>query len=119
MNEAIEKEWESFRQERTTGIEEIGGLRKRVQEEEARKKLDSAEEEAKAPPSGPKEKSKATTEAGREDAKMEVDEPVASVTPADKQGELTPPTAQSHTDDQEKKDTSDPMQGDEDDAVEY
>ena len=49
---------------------------------------------------------------------MEVDEPVAVATPADKQGESTPPTTQSQPADPEK-DTSDPMQGDEDDAVEY
>jgi hypothetical protein len=50
---------------------------------------------------------------------MEVDEPVASVGATDKQGESTPPTTQSNHDDPEKKDTSDPMQADEDDAVEY
>jgi len=116
---AVENEWESFHQERTAGIEEIGGLRKRVQEEEARKKADTAEDETKVPPPGPEEKSKPATEAGKEDAKMEIDEPVATTTPADKQGESTPLTTQSQLDDPEKKDTSDPMQADEDDAVEY
>ncbi|KAF9783869.1 hypothetical protein BJ322DRAFT_1007430 [Thelephora terrestris] len=116
---AVENEWESFRQERTVGIEEIGGLRKHVQEEEARKKSASTEEDTKAPPSGPEEKSGSITEAGREDAKMEIDEPVATATPADKQGESTPLTTPSQLADLEKKDTSDPMQADEDDAVEY
>jgi hypothetical protein len=116
---AVEKEWESFRQERTAGIDEIAGLRKRVQEEEARKKLDSPEEEAKAPPPGPEERLKSETGAGGEEAKMEIDEPVATATPADKQGELTPPREQSQPVDSEKKDNSDPMQADEDDAVEY
>lgn len=50
---------------------------------------------------------------------MEIDEPVATTTPADKQGESTPLTTQSQLNDPEKKDTSDPMQADEDDAVEY
>ena len=116
---AVENEWESFHQERTAGIEEIAGLRKRVQEEEVRKKSETAEDETKAPPSGPEEKSKPITGAGKEDAKMEIDEPVAATTPADKQGESTPLTTQSQLDDPERKDTSDPMQADEDDAVEY
>ena len=50
---------------------------------------------------------------------MEVDEPVAATIPADKKGESIPPAAQSQPDDPEKKDTSEPMQADEDDAVEY
>jgi len=112
---AVEKEWESFHQERTAGIEEIGELRKRVQEEEARKKSDLAEEEAKAPPPGPEEQPKTTAEAGKEDAKMEVDEPVAATTPADKKGSSTPPQLA----DLEKKESPEPMQADEDDAVEY
>lgn len=49
---------------------------------------------------------------------MEVDEAVAVATPGDKQGESTPPMTQSQPADPEK-DTSDPMQADEDDAVEY
>lgn len=49
---------------------------------------------------------------------MEVDEPAAAATPADKQGESTPPTTEGQPADPEK-DTSDPMQADEDDAVEY
>jgi len=50
---------------------------------------------------------------------MEVDEPVAPATPADKKGESTPVTTESQPADSEKKDTSEPMQADEDDAVEY
>lgn len=119
VKDAVEKEWESFHQERTTGIEEIGELRKRVQEEEARKKSDSTEEETKAPSPGPEEKPKPTTEVGKEDAKMEVDEPVAAATAADKKGSSTPPTTQDQHADSERKDTSEPMQADEDDAVEY
>lgn len=49
---------------------------------------------------------------------MEVDGPVAVVTSTDNQGESTPPMTQSQQPDPEK-DTSDPMQADEDDAVEY
>ena len=77
------------------------------------------EEEAKALPPGPEEKPKTTAEAGKEDAKMEVDEPVAATTPADKKGSSTPPTTQSQLADSEKKETPEPMQADEDDAVEY
>lgn len=107
-----------FRQERTVGVEEIGGLRKHVQEEEARKKLESVEEEAKVPPPG-SEGPKSTAEEGKEDTKMEVDEPATAGVPVDKQGESTPPATQSNPDDPDKKDTSDSMQADEDDAVEY
>lgn len=49
---------------------------------------------------------------------MEVDEPVAAATPADKKGSSTPPTTENLPADSEK-DTSEPMQADEDDAVEY
>ncbi|KAF9645929.1 hypothetical protein BDM02DRAFT_3119495 [Thelephora ganbajun] len=115
---AVEKEWESFRQERTAGIEEIGQLRKRVQEEEARKKPEPTEEETKAPTPGPEEKPKPVAEAGKEETKMEVDEPIAAATPADKKGESTPPTTQGQPADPEK-DSPEPMQADEDDAVEY
>ncbi|KAF5373164.1 hypothetical protein D9758_001589 [Tetrapyrgos nigripes] len=38
VTEAAEKEWQYFREERTTGIEEIHQLRQRVAEEEAKKK---------------------------------------------------------------------------------
>ena len=50
---------------------------------------------------------------------MEVDEPVAAAAPADKKGESTPPMTESQPADSEEKDTSEPMQADEDDAVEY
>jgi hypothetical protein len=50
---------------------------------------------------------------------MDVDEPVAAATPADKKGGSTPPTVESQPADPEKTDTSEPMQADEDDAVEY
>lgn len=116
---AVENEWESFRQERTAGIEEIGQLRKRVQEEEARKKPEPTEEETKVASPGPEEKSKPGTEAGKEEARMEVDDPDATATSADKKGGSTPPTTQSQSADSETKDTSEPMQADEDDAVEY
>ena len=48
---------------------------------------------------------------------MEVDEPVAAATPADKKGSSTPTTENLPAD--SEKDTSEPMQADEDDAVEY
>jgi hypothetical protein len=111
--------WESFHQERAAGIEEIGELRKRVQEEEARKKSNVAEEEIKIALPGPEEKPKPTAEAGKVDAEMEVDEPDATANPADKKGESTPSPTQSQPADLEKNDTSEPMQADEDDAVEY
>jgi len=119
VNGAVEKEWESFRQERATGIEEIGELRKRVHEEEARKKSDSTEGETKAPSHGPEEAPGPMTEAGKEDTKMEVDEPVVAVAPTDKKGESTPPTTESQPADLEKREASEPIQADEDDAVEY
>lgn len=78
-----------------------------------------AEEEAKSLPSGPEEKPKTAAEAGKEDGKMEVDEPVAATTPVDKKGSSTPPTTQGQPADLEKEETPEPMQADEDDAVEY
>lgn len=50
---------------------------------------------------------------------MEIDEPVAAATPAGEKGDSTPTTTQGQPDDSEKGDTSEPMQADEDDAVEY
>jgi len=50
---------------------------------------------------------------------MEVDDPAAATTPADQKGESALPISESQPADSEKKDTSDPMQADEDDAVEY
>lgn len=87
-----------------------------MHEEEALKKSDPTEKATKVPSPGPEEKSGLATEAGKEEGKMEVDEPV---TQADKEGEPTPPTTESQPADLEKKDTSEPMQADEDDAVEY
>ncbi|KAJ3554432.1 hypothetical protein NM688_g3109 [Phlebia brevispora] len=46
VKEAAEKEWESFRVERSAGIEEISHLRERVAEEEDRKKGDRRESNA-------------------------------------------------------------------------
>jgi len=50
---------------------------------------------------------------------MEVDEPVVATTLADKKGESAPLMTESQPADSDKKDTSEPMQADEDDAVEY
>ncbi len=43
MTEAAEKEWETFRAERTTSVEDISRLRQRVAEEEERKKSERSE----------------------------------------------------------------------------
>ncbi|PSS05534.1 hypothetical protein PHLCEN_2v3736 [Hermanssonia centrifuga] len=43
VTEAAEKEWETFRAERTTSVEDISGLRQRVAEEEERKKSERSE----------------------------------------------------------------------------
>lgn len=113
VREAAEKEWDLFRDERTTGIDEIAQLRQRVAEEEARRKTERA--------------------ADKEDAVMDTDpqlEGAASApTPSLERPSALPTTREADMDvddeggskqaEQEKKEDSASMQADDDDAVEY
>ncbi|KAI0042648.1 hypothetical protein FA95DRAFT_1499835 [Auriscalpium vulgare] len=122
VKEAAEKEWEAFREERSVGIEEIMTLRKRVAEEDARKK--ALREAGKAPeevandvkaeprssePPTAASNGKATPPAGGV-AEMDVDETVK---------EEGDDAAKAGAEDSERKDEPVPMQADDDDAVEY
>ncbi|KAG9312257.1 hypothetical protein JVU11DRAFT_7559 [Chiua virens] len=99
---AAEREWEAFRDERTSGIEEIKQFRQRVTEEEARRKRER-EDTAKAE-SEDKEMAEESSEFRHLDADMEVDE----------EPKPEPESAES-----ERKDESGGMRADDEDAVEY
>jgi hypothetical protein len=111
--EAVEKEWEAFREERTTGIEEIHQLRLRVSEEEARKKSERSIKDAE----------EQDREMVTEDAPDSTDapaEPAVGEAPPSREVEMeveeAPVVEESR---EEKKDDVTPMQADDDDAVEY
>ncbi|KAI0090564.1 hypothetical protein BDY19DRAFT_887136 [Irpex rosettiformis] len=130
VKEAAEKEWESFRTERTGGVEEITQLRKRVAEEEEEKRSKSRDNEVKegkadvhmeedgAKPqitngdsSATKEEKGAKTEPAppqENGARMDVDDDGGPPAPVEETKKSTPPEAvvQAST-------------ADEDDAVEY
>ncbi|KAF8623389.1 hypothetical protein AX17_007427 [Amanita inopinata Kibby_2008] len=123
VQEAAEKEWHQFREERTTGITEINAFRQRVADEEARRKV----------------------ERDAEKDEMETDNPSASTGPVNEENkdktdaahtESTAPTSAAAMDvdsgsgfgvqredsketEQEKKEEPAPMQPDDEDAVEY
>ena len=112
VREAAEKEWDLFREERTTGIDEIAQLRQRVAEEEARRKTERA--------------------ADKEDAVMDTEPQLEGAASAPTPLEVPPalPTTRevdmdvddegvSKQAEQEKKEDSASMQADDDDAVEY
>lgn len=115
VKEAAEQEWETFRTERTAGVEELATLRQRVAEEDARRR---SEQEAKA---AEKDKDAAMAEDDRpappekeappapvaEKEAMDVDDGVMKEAPTEKEQE------------REIKEEAAPMQADDDDAVEY
>ncbi|KIJ63487.1 hypothetical protein HYDPIDRAFT_112906 [Hydnomerulius pinastri MD-312] len=114
VTEACDKEWLSFREERTAGIEEIKLLRQRVVEEDSRRKKerDASKEDA----DGDKEMAEDTHESKAEpapqaDAEMEVDE-----------GSKPEPESEAVKEssrEPERKDEASAMQADDEDAVEY
>jgi len=122
LQEAAEKEWHQFREERTVGIAEINDLRQRVADDEARRKTEKETEkddmEADRPP--------APAETGDEENK-DKDKPDAGTT------EPTAPSAAAdmevdsgaqreenkETSEHERKEEPTPMQPDDEDAVEY
>ncbi|KAI0077237.1 hypothetical protein K474DRAFT_1662018 [Panus rudis PR-1116 ss-1] len=79
VKEAAEKEWETFRQERAEGIEEIMKLRRRVAEEESKKP--TTDEESPSKPdvaSQPPQPKSTEADGGEEDVKMGDQEPPKS-----------------------------------------
>lgn len=107
VTEATEKEWAAFREERAAGVEEIKQLRRRVAEDEIRRKKER--EQAPKEEDEDKEMVEEPQEFKREpapqpDADMEVDE----------EPKPEPELAES-----ERKDDSGGMQADDEDAVEY
>ncbi|KAL0572457.1 hypothetical protein V5O48_009497 [Marasmius crinis-equi] len=106
VKEAAEKEWNLFREERTTGIAEIQQLRQRVVDEETRKKGSAGDEDAEMETSEPAVKKEEKSQG----ESMDVDdgpESSSKDTGAKEKvkEESAPPAA--------------PMQADDDDAVEY
>ncbi|KAH7908265.1 hypothetical protein BJ138DRAFT_1174269 [Hygrophoropsis aurantiaca] len=120
MSEAAEKEWQSFCEERTAGIEEIKTLRQRVAEEESRKKQDK---EIVKDEEGEDKRDKEMAVEGEPkfiDTKSESETNVAPGPPADMDVDDSP--AKDNKDisaDLGRKEDSVPMQADDDDAVEY
>ena len=116
MSETAEKEWQSFREERTAGIEEIKALRQRVAEEEARKKKDkeiTKDEEA--------EDKDMTVEGDTRPTRPKTDpEPTAPAPSTEMDVDDGPAKESKETSgDSERKEDSVPMLADDDDAVEY
>lgn len=109
VNEAVEKEWELFKEERATGIAEINQFRKHSADEEARMKTEKEEVQGQdemdtdVPPSTTVEEKSSIPPSATKDTGMDVDE-----TPAEKEKEANPPP---------KKEETVAMQGDDDDAV--
>jgi len=113
VQDAVEKEWQEFRDERTAGIAEIKELRQRVAEEDSRQKVETKDDlDQDAEPTVTKSNGTAEDKPGSkqdDEAKMEVDEPSSKEEPLTK-GNPEP----EHNEDQ-----SPAMRADEDDAVEY
>ncbi|KAJ7043507.1 hypothetical protein C8F04DRAFT_1175317 [Mycena alexandri] len=112
--EAVDKEYTSFLEERTTGITDILDLRKVVAEEEARKK---SEREKDAPMEEDGDKSKPEGEAEQQQPKSAVDVEMD----VDDRDSATLGTVESKEAEEEleKKDEPAIMPADGDDAVEY
>jgi len=123
VQDAAQKEWSAFRTERSDAIEEIKQLRQRVVEEEARKKAEqelAAAKQAEADmdtDTNVADDTTTTTTITMEkplehdvdhDIEMDVDVPRTSSKDNGKDGR-----------EPERKEESVPMQGDDDDAVEY
>ncbi|KAJ8074423.1 hypothetical protein PM082_015324 [Marasmius tenuissimus] len=106
VSQAAEKEWESFREERTTGITEIQQLRQRVVDEETRKKQAAGGEDADMDTSESVDRGAAGDYKSHrpEGESMDVDDGLEKSKEKGKE-ESAPPAAQ--------------MQADDDDAVEY
>jgi hypothetical protein len=125
VQDGIETEWQSFREERTQGIEEINQLRQRVAEEESRKKLDNKENGVEQDSSVPQEPAVSTSASSNpkqdinDDAHMQVDEPVKNSAQEGNKDDSTATIETANSEPDRKEEQSAPPQADEDDAVEY
>lgn len=115
VNNAAEKEWNEFRKEREVGIQEIAQLRQKVSDEETRQKQ---ERDAMDTDDGPvQDKADASPAPGdkpreaSQSADMDVDDST-SKSLSSKPEKLDPEPS-------DKKDESETIQADDDDAVEY
>lgn len=106
--EATEKEWLSFREERTAGIDDIKQLRQHVAEEETRQRKEREVNKETTREEGVAEDKEMEEEIKEPDSAMEVDE------------ERSEPEARKEDSrESDRKDDSAPMQADDEDAVEY
>lgn len=106
VQEAVEKEWDTFKAERTAGIEEISRLRERVAEESRQKaaRREGENDDAKMAVEGEADDKQASRESRSGDMGMDVDDAV------EKEGGVK---------DEKKADVTPPGPGYDDDAVEY
>ncbi|KAF8622935.1 hypothetical protein AX15_006612 [Amanita polypyramis BW_CC] len=122
VQEAAEKEWHQFREERTAGIAEINDLRQKVADDEVRRKAEREAEtnemEADHPP--------LSAGTGEEENKDKPDaastEPTATMFAAEMEvdsGSGARREENKETSEQERKEEPTPMQADDEDAVEY
>lgn len=120
VKEAAENEWNMFKDERTSGVEEISQLRQRVAEEQERKKAErlsrnEPEPEAEADKEMVPQSEEATALVKpKDDVQMDVDDTAAETKP--KQEEIV---AKEVPAEPEVKEEPVAMQADDDDAVEY
>jgi len=115
VKDAAENEWELFRKERSTAITDIDELRHRVAEEESRRKTEREEGKDEMETDTP-----VSAVPGEEKSALEpVSTPVPLASPADVEMDVDDSAAAKGSADAEKKGESTPMQGDDDDAVEY
>ncbi|KAG6331443.1 hypothetical protein ID866_7649 [Astraeus odoratus] len=108
--EAAEKEWSTFREERTAGIDEITQLRRRVVEEESRQKKEREATKEETP----------NVEAAAEDKELEEEtkEPESAME-VDDESKSEPEARTEDVRESDRKDEPVPMQADDEDAVEY
>jgi hypothetical protein len=113
VKEAAEKEWDAFKNERTTGVEEISQLRQRVAEEQERKK---AERQSQAELDADKEMVPESDQPApvkpKEEVQMDVDDTAETRAKEDTVAKEAPAEP-------EVKEEPTAMQADDDDAVEY
>lgn len=117
VQDAVEKEWQDFREERSVGVVEINELRQRVAEEDSRLKAETKDELdqdvglAASESNGAAENKIASKQ--DDDAKMEIDE-----APSKEESKEEPPS-KTNPEPEHKEDPLSAMHADEDDAVEY
>ncbi|PFH50441.1 hypothetical protein AMATHDRAFT_60981 [Amanita thiersii Skay4041] len=124
VQEAAEKEWHQFKDERTTGVTEINSLRQRVADEETKRKAERETEKEKdeMETDHPSQQSNAPADEGDKDkASVQATESSVTATSGDMDVDTVPvvPPENKETAEQERKEEPSSMQADDDDAVEY